>query len=104
MIHATLSRSTSACSLASSLSASWAAVILGPSAIVVVGSSISWNRPTILSRRGGRTHIRSAALLHHSPRLDREAKLALEPIGRILPNQQGVGARKSVMAAELRIR
>jgi hypothetical protein len=32
-IQATLSRNTSACSLASSLSASWAAVILGPSAI-----------------------------------------------------------------------
>jgi transposase len=40
------------------LSASWAAVILGPSAIVVLPSSISWNRPTILRRRGGRTHIR----------------------------------------------
>src|SRR5215218_8945529 len=57
-IQATLWRSTSACSLASSLSATWAAVILGPSAIVVLPSSISWNRPTILRRRGGRTHIR----------------------------------------------
>jgi hypothetical protein len=50
---------------------SWAAVILGLSAIVVILSSFCGNRPTILRRRGGRTHIRPARLLHHYPRRDR---------------------------------
>src|SRR5919108_5132170 len=72
-IQVALSRSTSGCSSASSLFASWAAVILGLSAIVVILSSLCGNRPTILRRRGGRTHnqqFNQPALLHHSPRRD----------------------------------
>jgi hypothetical protein len=46
---------------------------------VVLPSSISWNRPTILRRRGGRTHIAPPALLHHSPRRDRRGRLAAVP-------------------------
>jgi anti-sigma factor RsiW len=41
-IQATLSRSTSACSSLRSLSASWAAVILGPSAIVAFSFVDPW--------------------------------------------------------------
>jgi hypothetical protein len=47
-IHTTLSRSMSECSSVMSLPASWAAVILGPSAIVVSSSSILGSRPTIM--------------------------------------------------------
>jgi len=41
-----------------------------PSTIAVLASPISWNRLTIPRRRGGRTHIPTARLLHHAPRLN----------------------------------
>src|SRR5215211_9315078 len=70
-IQATDSRSTSACSLASSLSASWAAVILALSAIVVSPFVALLEQTDDHEARDGRTHIGHAALLHHDPRLDR---------------------------------
>src|SRR5215211_2628833 len=69
-IQATDSRSTSACSLASSLSASWAAVILALSAIVVSPFVALLEQTDDHEARDGRTHIGHAALLHHDPRLD----------------------------------
>jgi hypothetical protein len=56
-----------------SLLASWAAVILDLSAIVVILSSLCGNRPTILRRHDGRTlsqQFNQRALLHHSPGRD----------------------------------
>src|SRR6266542_2641746 len=61
-IHATLSRSTSACSSWRSLSASWAAVILGPSAIVVFSFACLRDQTDDHEARGGRTHIQPASL------------------------------------------
>jgi hypothetical protein len=69
-IQATDSPSTSACSLASSLSASWAAVILALSAIVVSPFVALLEQTDDHEARDGRTHIGHAALLHHDPRLD----------------------------------
>jgi hypothetical protein len=69
-LQATDSRSTSACSLASSLSASWAAVILALSAIVVSPFVALLEQTDDHEARDGRTHIGHPALLHHDPRLD----------------------------------
>src|SRR6266545_183752 len=61
-IQATDSRSTSACSLASSLSASWAAVILALSAIVVCPFVALLEQTDDHEARDGRTHIRPRGL------------------------------------------
>src|SRR6266508_6273925 len=61
-IQATDSRSTSACSLASSLSASWAAVILALSAIVVSPFVALLEQTDDHEARDGRTHIRPRGL------------------------------------------
>src|SRR4029453_19506380 len=80
-IQATDSRSTSACSLASSLSASWAAVILALSAIVVSPFVALLEQTDDHEARDGRTHIGHAALLHHDPRLDRSGAPLVWPAG-----------------------
>jgi hypothetical protein len=69
-IQATDSHSTSACSLASSLSTSWAAVILALSAIVVSPFACLLEQTDDHEARDGRTHIRHPALRHRNPRLD----------------------------------
>src|SRR5262245_26310637 len=61
-IQATLSRSTSACSSWRSLSASWAALILWPSAIVVFSFACLRDQTDDHEARGGRTHIRLRGL------------------------------------------
>jgi hypothetical protein len=53
------------------LSASWAAVILALSAIVVSPFVALLEQTDDHEARDGRTHIGHAALLHHDPRLDR---------------------------------
>jgi hypothetical protein len=77
-IHATLSRSTSACSSWSSLSASWAAVILALSAIVVSPFVDPLNRPTIMSPAVAEVTSDPAVLLHHSLLLDRPGTCPVE--------------------------
>jgi hypothetical protein len=52
------------------LSASWAAVILALSAIVVSPFVALLEQTDDHEARDGRTHIGHAALLHHDPRLD----------------------------------
>src|SRR5512132_1900941 len=61
-IQATLSRNTSACSSLISLSASWAAVILALSAIVVFSLRRSLEQTDDHEPRGGRGHIRPRGL------------------------------------------
>src|SRR5512132_2019306 len=61
-IQATLSPNTSACSSPSSLSASWAAVILALSAIAVFSLRRSLEQTDDHEPRGGRGHIRPRGL------------------------------------------
>ena len=69
-IHATLARSTSACSSPSSLSASWAAVILGPRPSWRSRSPVCGNRPTIMRSAVAEVTSGPPALLHHHLLLD----------------------------------
>src|SRR4029453_19271644 len=96
-IQATDSRSTSACSLASSLSASWAAVILALSAIVVSPFVALLEQTDDHEARDGRTHIGHAALLHHDPRLDQPKLVAR--YGKQQAAKRLGGSRKDYMNA-----